>query len=137
MTELSFLLDLLLNHKLPKPTREAVTARIKDVEARLTQSSQPLQRAPAPLQTLGNVPPHLVGQSASTIAAMMRHEQNVPAPPLDAPTINMVSQQPSVAPVQQIAHTPAAQAAMADRQAALAGAISGKPAPGRTSPRKF
>lgn len=32
MTELSFLIDLLLNHKLPKATRDAVAERIRDVE---------------------------------------------------------------------------------------------------------
>ncbi len=130
-SELSFLLDILLNHKLPKPTREAVTARIKEVEARLTQ---PSQRVAAPSQMVAAVPPHLAGQSASTIAAMMRHEQNVPAPPI---AVAAAAQVDHPQPVAVIAQTPAAQAALADRQAAISGAISGKPAPGRTSPRKF
>lgn len=32
MTELTFLVELLLNHRLQKPTRDAVATRIKEVE---------------------------------------------------------------------------------------------------------
>jgi hypothetical protein len=128
MTELSFLLDLLLNHKLPKPTREAVTARIKHVEAGLTASPQ--GRVNAHLAAVAAVvPPHLVGQSPSTVAAMLRHESNGAAPPIAVAPI--VDTPPAVAV------TPAAAAALAERQNTIAAAISGKAEKGRTSPRKF
>ncbi len=127
MTEFGFLLDLLLNHKLPKATKEALIDRIKEVEGRLTQSVMMVPRGsgitPAQIST---VPPHLVGQAPSTIAAMMRHPdlvaQIAPAEP---------------APVAVIAQTPAAQAAMNARQETINQAMSGKPDKGRTSPRKF
>ncbi len=135
MTELSFLLDLLLNHKLPKPTKEAVSQRIKHVEMMLTQTSVQLQMRPPPGAITGIgpvqvVPPHLIGQAPSTIAAMMRHGDAPPVPPPPS------QDNPPAAPV-MIAQTPAAQQALAERQAAIAGAISGKPEKGRTSPRKF
>ena len=63
MTELSFLLDLLLNHKLPKPVRAAVTARIKDVEGRLSPT---LERRPNPASGATQPP--------STLAALARQE---------------------------------------------------------------
>ncbi len=130
LTELTFLLELLLNHKLPKPTKTVITERIKEVEAQLTT----LQIHSAPIVNtvemrgvpMRDVPAHLANQSPSTIAAMMRHPDLVAqiAPP--EPT------QPVV-----IAQTPQAQMAMNARQEAISLAISGKPEKGRTSPRKF
>lgn len=32
MTELTFLIELLLNHKLPKPTKDAISERIREIE---------------------------------------------------------------------------------------------------------
>lgn len=121
MTELGFLLELLLNHKLPKATRVAVTERVKEVEGRL--GARPVALAP-----IQNVPPQLANQSPSTIAAMMKHPdlvQGMAVPP------------PPPAPVENIAQTPATAAALASRQAAIQEAMSGKPEKGRTSPRKF
>lgn len=120
MTELTFLLDLLLNHKLPVATRVAVTERIRQVEASLLM-------APAPARPMP-VPPHLANQSPSTVAALQRH------PDLIA---ELAKAQPVVSPVAVIAHTPEAQAAMSARQQAIDLAITGKPEKGRTSPRKF
>lgn len=125
MTELSFLLDLILNHKLPKATKDAVAARIKDVEAGYSVRSPTPQMA-RPMA----VPPGMEGQSPSTIAAMMRHGDVAPI------------QSAEPAPVAVVAQTPAAMAAMAARNQALqaatgAGAFTGKPEKGRTSPRKF
>ncbi len=134
MTELTFLLELLLNHKLPKPTREAVTARVREVEAQLS-GPKPGQQWPMPPMPMGppmppNIPPHLVGQAPSTIAAMMRH------PDMGAPVVSQPATH-APAPVAQVAVTPAAQAAMSQRQESINLAISGKPEKGRTSPRKF
>lgn len=123
MTELTFLLDLLLNHKLPMATKVAVTERIKEVEARLTVGNMGpigVARTNAPV----TLPSHLANQAPSTIAALARHPDLMAA--LEAPT-----------PVATIAQTPAAQAAIAHRQEMINQAVSGKPEKGRTSPRKF
>ncbi len=120
MTELTFLLELLLNHKLPKPTREAVTARVREVEAALSKYEVRVGNYSAPT-TPGFIPPHLIGQAPSTIAAMMKHPDLAAAPQ----------------PVAVVAQTPAAQAALAARNEAINQGLSGKPEKGRTSPRKF
>lgn len=133
MTELTFLLDLLLNHKLPMATKVAVTERIKEVEARLAQGYS-IPRNADPRPNIAAVPAHLANQAPSTIAAMMKHPDLVAQM---SPTIGIAPQEPSVAPVQVIAQTPAAQAALNARQEAINGALSGKPEKGRTSPRKF
>lgn len=115
MTELSFLVELLLNHKLPKVTRDAVASRIRAVEASgfaLTPSQVPWPKT-AP-------PANLTNQAASTLALMAKH--NIEPPPV---------------PVDQVAQTPAAVAAINARQEAINQALSGKPAKGQTSPRKF
>lgn len=129
MTELSFLLDLLLNHKLPTATKVAVTERIREVESRLVQS--PPSRVPPP--SPGFIPPHLANQAPSTIAALARHtDLDASLEQATAPTINIVAQQPAI-----VAHNPATQAALNARQEAINLAVSGKPEKGRTSPRKF
>lgn len=120
MTELTFLLDLLLNHKLPMATKVAVTERVREVEARLTAGSITQMVVP---RGSGIVPAHLSNQAPSTIAAMMKH------PDL---AVALEPTQPAV-----VAHTPAAQAAISARQESINLAISGKPEKGRTSPRKF
>lgn len=142
MTELTFLVDLLLNHKLPKPTQQAVANRIKEVEegfARVPSNSP--RFAVTPMAAPAAIPSHLVGQSPSTIAAMMRQEaggagtQPIPSNPVTEQSNPPPLQNP--VPVTIIAQTPMAAAAMADRQAAIIQAVSGKPERGRTSPRKF
>ncbi len=115
MTELSFLLELLLNHKLPKATREAVTIRIKDVEASLS-ISRPLAQVQAyPAVTIAP-------QSPSTMAAMAR---------------NGFQEVPKAIPIEQIAQTPAAAAALASRQQAIQDSISEKIDRTTGRPRKF
>lgn len=82
MTELSFLIDLLLNHDLPKVTKDSIAGRIKEVEQLLTATKFHL---PATAQ-IQNVPPKLQ-QAASTLVAMARHggEQVQFTPPPPAP----------------------------------------------------
>lgn len=41
MTEIQFLIDIMLNHKLPKPVQEKFIARIGDVEKLLSQMAPP------------------------------------------------------------------------------------------------
>jgi hypothetical protein len=142
MTELTFLIDLLLNHKLSKVSRDAVAARIKDVESGLgALGPRPQQLSAAP--TLVNIPPHLVGQSPSTIAALMRQEQ-AGAAPVGVPVLQELNGGPILPPPPAaptapagIAQTPAAQAAMNARAATIGQAVSGKPDKGQTSPRKW
>lgn len=60
MTELGFLLELLLNHKLPRSTKEFVTQRVKDVEL----GQRNIVRAPLVLNAQAQAP--------STLAALER-----------------------------------------------------------------
>jgi hypothetical protein len=144
MTELSFLLDLLLNHKLPKATREAVTQRIKDVETRLSSAAPSFRVSAAPAPVPFQLPPGAPPQSPSTLAAMARHAANDAGIPMQRQDIAVVQDTPGLAvlgtePTQPavVAQTPAAMAAMLQRNEVIARAASGKPEPGRTSPRKF
>lgn len=120
MTELSFLIDLLLNHRLQKGTKEVIQQRIKDVEAGM---AMPMQ-VPRAVAMPAHLSPAIAMQSPSTQALMAKHAAMGEPPP--APV-----------KVEQIAQTPAAQAALASRQQAIAIGLSGKPAKGETSPRKF
>lgn len=101
MTELTFLIDLLLKHKLDDDTKDALAARIRDVEAALT----------APVVTSGYV-------------------QATFGP------VSSVGQQ-SVTRVTEIGQTPAAQAAIASREQAIAESLSGKINKETGRPRKF
>lgn len=113
MSELSFLIDLLMNHKLSKPTKELIAARIKEVESLMTMTHAYLP-ANAKISTYLGPP-----QAASTLALLEKHG------PLPIPEI----------PVEQIAQTPATAAAMNDRAATMAGIKKHDPNTGR--PRKF
>lgn len=125
MTELSFLVDLLVNHKLPKATAEVVLARLKEVEVTLAASREiqfPLQprmqhQVPGPLPG----PP----QAASTMAILARNPDLAAAIP-DAPV-----------KVENIAQTPATAAAMASRQKAIAASMAGTVDKETGRPRKF
>lgn len=114
MTELSFLLDLLFNHRLPKTAKEAIGARIKEVEEKLNEVKDPR----IPFGTARSPIAAGAPQAVSTLAAMDKHG-------IAAESI----------PVEIIAQTPAAQAAMASRQAALNNA--GKIDKNAQRPRKF
>ena len=81
-TELSFLITLLLEHKLPKATKELVKERVKALQALQPVSKQPM--APIPQRTVeqaqiipesvmtGSVPlpPRIVGGEVSTGAGI-------------------------------------------------------------------
>lgn len=114
MSELSFLIDLLLNQKLSKPVKELIAARIREIEAR----PQPTVKHPG----LGvPIPAHLSQQSPSTIANLLKEDSGTLPQP--------------------IAVTAQASQALEQRNAAIraarAGPFDAKPDPGRTSPRKF
>lgn len=140
MSELSFLLDLLLNEKLSKPVKEKITLRVAEVEKtfyqypKSVQTGAPLAVTPSGGFLPANLPPHIAGQSPSTIAKFLEH-QALGLPPVTA--IGEVA--PGAVPTAPavVAATPQAIAAVAKRDQAIATALSGKPEPGRTSPRKF
>lgn len=128
MTELTFLLELLLNHKLPKGTKAAIAGRIKEVEEGLSTKqifSAHHQVTQAPVKT-SPPPAAMANQSPSMQAIMARN-----------PDLMASLEESSPPPVTVIAQTPAAQAALAAREQIIAMAVSGKPEPGQTSPRKF
>lgn len=121
VSELSFLIELLLNHRLQKGTKDAIAARIKDVEGRVSTS------VPIASPHLRPVVPGMAVQSPSTQAILDRN-----------PDLAAVIPQP----VAVVAQTQAAAEAMASRQRAISQSASsrpllGKPEEGRTSPRKF
>jgi hypothetical protein len=147
MSELSFLIELLLNHKLQKSTRDMIAERIKEVEA----SRVPGMAAFVPQPSFPGLVnpvigpsanPALAGQSPSTQAALARHPDLVAQMTrAAAPSISPVAQPPAQ-PVAIVAQTPATAQAMADRQQMIedsirGGAFTGKPEKGRSGPRKF
>lgn len=109
MTELSFLIDLLLNDELPRPIKELVAKRIKEVEE--TFAAKPPQPTHAIRSTLPQAP--------STLANLAKHPE------------------PMAVPIEQIAQTPAAAQALASREAAINASIEGKVNKETGRPRKF
>lgn len=123
MTELSFLIDLLLNEKLSKSAKEKVRERVSEVEKVFASATQ-FVRAPNPPPP----PPSVINgapQAPSTVAAMQRQA-------LVEGSAGVLSTLPVV-----VAATPQATQAVQSRDTAINQALSGKPEPGRTSPRKF
>lgn len=112
MTELSFLIDLLMNHKLSKATKELVAQRIKEVESRFNSGIT----LGGVVQQSRNTNP--MAQSASTIAALAKQQSSIPHETHDA-RLTAMNGEPAPVPVEQIAQTPATQAAMAHRQALM------------------
>lgn len=113
MTELSFLIELLLNHKLPKATKDAVAARIKEIEASPAQMVVPRQM-PVSSRDVTQRHPDLIKPIEAS--AYLPVEQSTPA---------------------VIAQTPAAAAALASREAAINASLSGKVDKVSGRPRKF
>lgn len=99
MTELSFLIELLLNHKLPKDTKDAIAERIKEVESAVKPFSQPI-----------NYLREVVGPLAQGFT-----------PPI-LPVIKIVS--PPPIPYADIAQTPIAAEALKQREVLMSGANS-------------
>ncbi len=124
MTELSFLIDLLLNHRLGKATKDLIAMRIKELGSPVITSGTVtvLPGTPLPQRTF------TVPQAASTIALMTKHGD---IPPLDIPA------PAAPEPVTQIAHTAAAAAAMQARNESINAALSGKVDKVSGKPRKW
>lgn len=119
MTELSFLLDLLLNHKLTKATQMAIKERISIVESQYSKAPS----VAAPVRQNGQAPSM---QAAIHALEQERSSETPPLPVVPNGAINMT-----------VASSPVAAEALRQRNQAIAQAISGREEPGRTSPRKF
>lgn len=110
MTELGFLIELLLNHELKAETRKLIGERIKEVESGFN-------RVP-----IGMHPPKMVpGQPAQAASMQAIMDRN--------PDIGQ--------PVAVVAQTPAAIAAMNSRNIAIQESIAGKTDKVTGRPRKF
>lgn len=107
-TELSFLVELLLDHKLAKATRDLIAERIRML------SDGPQQSIPFVSGTISVNP-----QAPSTQAAMIRHAAEAPVP------------------VAQVAQTQATVAAMASREQAISDSMNGNVNKVTGRPRKF
>ena len=116
MSELSFLLELLLEHELQKDTQKLIRERIKEIEAK--------PQSPAPM---GYNRPMIAGQAPSMQRAVADLEED------KAIQANFAQAQNPA----QIAQSPAVAQAMAHRAALIAQATSGVEEKGRRSPRKF
>lgn len=135
-SELSFLIDLLLNHKLSPKTKEHIATRIKEVELAMstTQVFHTQQKSPV----CGTVPNsgtvHGAQQAPSMLAIMAKH--GMVGSTIETPIAQIAQLEPE--PVAIIAQTPAAAAAMNARNQSIASQISGKPmTKGETKPRKW
>lgn len=127
MTELSFLLELLLEHELPKATQTLIKERVKEIQIQPQHAyAAPVQRSPR------------TNQAASTQRTLdQMAEENGLTPVQMSTAMDVASQVQSQTIPNQIAQTPAAVAAMNQRAEAIRIATSGKEEKGRTSPRKF
>ena len=106
-SELSFLLDILLNHKLPPETKQLVADRIAEIEVQYSMVNP--QQPPQSFQQIPNK---------------------------SYPRFSDIKE-PKVLPLEQVAVTPAAQEALQSRQEAISQSLNGKVEKGRTSPRKY
>lgn len=128
ISELSFLIELLLNHDLPKATKDLIASRIKEVEQNINFKGAP-NSSPLSQITYPGLRHDPARQAPSTLAAMARHG-DIPPPAL-APTLTPPE------PVAVIAQTPATAAAMQARQESISAALSGKVDKISGKPRKW
>jgi hypothetical protein len=113
-TEIRFLIDLVLDFKLPAEAKKLCLERIGEVEASLGK------QVAAPVFSR----PQTSTQSPSTQALLDAQAAITGAP------IPVIEPQPVIT-------SAAAQLALSSRETAIKAAMNGKPEPGRTSPRKF
>ena len=84
MTEIQFLIELLLNHKMSPDVKKLCTERIGEVASRLGQ-------LPAPAQLVRHPgPPSSLDQSPSTLALMAKHAADELGEPIVAKTLPRV-----------------------------------------------
>lgn len=103
VTELTFLVDLLLHHDLPKETKDVVAARIGVVESNLQYHLSIMQKPKEVPLHFNNTGPR---QAASTLALMQKHGDIAPV---------MMPEIPAIVPVEHVAQTPQAAAGVNHR----------------------
>lgn len=113
MTHLDFLIDLLLNHKLQKSTKDLIQNRIKEVQAEPTQQPAPSSVRQAPKVVPQIRDPH--AQAASTQAILADGESTIIPEPVHVTP-------PTLA---QLASNPQAAAALARRQEIMGQGMAG------------
>ncbi len=126
MTEALWLADFVTRFELTSAVKKHILKRIKSLSDQPAIGMVTKQKAYVP----ANLPPHIAGQSPSTIANFLKH---------NPPTTEVIASAPDTEPATPgvVVASQAAAQAMQTRQMAIAAAQSGKPEPGRTSPRKF
>lgn len=138
-TELSFLLSLLLDHKLPKQTQKAVSDRMREVESNMSVS--PSSFTPpmiAPRQSTFTVTPRpaepnvLSDQPESTRKLLEKYPDLAPKGVVQA-----VPMQPKGAPEPEVhgINTPAVSGALAARQQMINEGIAGPKKGSYASPK--
>ncbi len=139
MTELSFLIDLLLNHELQKQTKDAIAERIKEVEASLSARNMAGYTSSNPSTALRVNSISSVPQAQSTLDAMARHGDVSAGMTSSQGLVHPQQLPPEMppVPVQQIAQTPATSQALNSRNQAIAASIAGKIDKVTGRPRKF
>lgn len=115
MTELDFLLELILEHELNDKTQKSVRNRIKYVQ-----------------KVVSPVYPHQIRQASAQQSRVLHGA--VQSPSMIAKIENLAHEMPIPTPV---VISPVAAQALAARNEAMKIAVSGKEEKGRTSPRKF
>lgn len=127
-TELSFLIELLLQHKLPQKTKDLVAERIKHVEAHLSDPARVLHSRPLAPAPQYHSHPALASQAPSTQALLAKHPDLAAAITKSQETTIAMAQEikPEPAPVEVVAQTPAAMAAMESRNKMIRDSMSGK-----------
>ena len=140
-SELSFLIKLLLDHKLPKITKDLVASRVKEVEAAFKTIPIPIIPAFVPPAVPATYVKPVKDPNAQSPSTMKILQDGGPLPVPIIPVQDAPVTQGPVTPA-VIAQTPATAAALANRNALLSqatsgGAFTGKPEAGRTAPRKF
>jgi hypothetical protein len=77
ISELSFLIDLFMNHKLPRATKELIAQRIKEVEERLVvhPASKPVTYSTPAIHKPNEIPqPEVIAHTPAAAAAIAHRE---------------------------------------------------------------
>lgn len=120
MTELSFLLELLMEHRLEKRTKIMLKNRIAEIQVQVTQNPYPhIQNRAIPINGSNQAP------SMAQKIADFEAERGIVPPHAIVPQGTQQGMSPGGAQ------------ALLDRQKLINQAVSGKEEQGRTSPRKF
>jgi hypothetical protein len=120
MTEIQWLVDVMLHHKLPGPVKDKFIARIGEVETLLNQQPKVLVQRSSGV----NIPGYQAPSTQKILDEMNQSLENI-------------NKHDNSSGIPTIAQTQATANALHQRAEAIKIATSGKPEAGRTSPRKF